>query len=197
MKNVIDFAAYVSERSPRSTRGHGPLHAARTPCGATRWQPSIDGLSRILADLIMIRDLYDKHQRQLPGLALRALELLYIRNRNEQADLIRKISDRVRLLGGNSLVMSNHVVELTMIPRAPREREAVPAQISRLLKAHAAVLRSVLSLAAKADALGDLGTSRMLRGEVFRVQELHAWTLASYLTEHGAADAASDSPRPV
>ena len=44
------------------------------------------------------------------------------------------IAERIQLLGGVSLAMGV-ASEATLIPRPPRGREDVPAQVSRLLRA--------------------------------------------------------------
>ena len=50
------------------------------------------------------------------------------------------VAERIQLLGGVSIAMAHDVAETTLIPRAPKGRESVPVQISRLLHAHEVVL---------------------------------------------------------
>jgi starvation-inducible DNA-binding protein len=57
------------------------------------------------------------------------------------------IAERAQLLGGVSLAMAHDVAETSIVPRAPKGREEVPVQISRLLHAHEVVLKEARTMA--------------------------------------------------
>jgi len=75
------------------------------------------------------------------------------------------------------------VAETTIIPRPPRGREEVPAQISRLLEAHEFLLREVRTMAKQASEASDDGTNDLLVSEVIRTNELQVWFLAEHLVD--------------
>src|SRR5689334_24120177 len=116
-------------------------------------------LNQLLADTMTLRDLYKKCHWQVAGPTFYQLHLLFDKHYGEQNELVDAIAERVQLLGGVSLAMAHDVAETTTIPRPPRGREEVPAQISRLLEAHEIVLREVRRAAREAADAGDDGTN--------------------------------------
>jgi len=82
-----------------------------------------------------LRDMYKKHHWQVSGPTFYQLHLLYDKHFAEQSEIVDSIAERIMMLGGVSIAMAQDVAEMTTIPRAPKGREQVPLQISRLLKA--------------------------------------------------------------
>ena len=68
--------------------------------------------------------------------SLMRVHLLFDKHYGEQNELVDAIAKRIQLLGGVSLATAADVVETTQIERAPRGREEVPVQLSRLIDAH-------------------------------------------------------------
>src|SRR5579859_5456455 len=97
-------------------------------------------LNQLLADTMTLRDLYKKSHWQVAGPTFYQLHLLYDKHYDEQVELVDAIAERIQLLGGVSLAMAADVAETTQIERAPRGREEVPVQISRLLDAHQIII---------------------------------------------------------
>ena len=95
-------------------------------------------LNQLLADTMTLRDLYKKSHWQTSGPTFYQLHLLFDKHYGEQAELVDAIAERIQLLGGISIAMAPDVAETTKIERAPRGREEVPVQLSRLLDAHRA-----------------------------------------------------------
>ena len=93
------------------------------------------------------------------------------------------IAERIQLLGGVSIAMAADVAEITLIERAPRGREAVSVQLSRLLEAHQIVIRQTRKLARRASELGDDGSNDLLVSDVLRTNELQVWFLSEHLVE--------------
>jgi starvation-inducible DNA-binding protein len=93
------------------------------------------------------------------------------------------IAERIQLLGAISLAMAADIAETTIIPRAPRGREEVPVQISRLLEAHETILKEARAMARQADEAGDDGTNDLLVSNVIRSNELQVWFLAEHLVD--------------
>jgi len=93
-------------------------------------------LNQLLADTIMLRDLYKKCHWQVAGATFYTLHLLFDKHYDEQVKLVDSIAERIQLLGGVSLAMDADVAETSQIERPPRGREEVPVQLSRLIDAH-------------------------------------------------------------
>jgi starvation-inducible DNA-binding protein len=89
----------------------------------------------------------DKRTRNIIG-------LLFDKHYDEQNEMVDAIAERIQLLGGVSVAMAHDVAE-TLIPRAPKGREEVPAQISCLPHAHEIVLKEARAMARRAAEAGD------------------------------------------
>jgi starvation-inducible DNA-binding protein len=87
------------------------------------------------------------------------------------------------LLGGISIAVGADVAETTIIPRPPRGREEVPAQISRLLEAHEFILKEARTMARQAAEAGDDGTNDLLVSDVIRTNELQVWFVAEHVVD--------------
>jgi starvation-inducible DNA-binding protein len=142
---------------------------------------STAALNQVLADTMTLRDLYKKHHWQVSGPTFYQLHLLFDKHYVEQAALVDALAERIGLLGGVSLAMAHDVAESTTVPRPPRGREAVPAQLARLLEAHEIILRQARRFARGAAEAGDDGTNDLLVSEVVRTNELQVWFLAEHL----------------
>lgn len=138
-------------------------------------------LNQLLADTMTLRDLYKKSHWQVAGPTFYQLHLLFDKHYDEQVELVDSIAERIQLLGGISIAMAADVAETTQIDRAPRGREEVPVQLSRLLDAHQIILRQTRTLARRASELGDDGTDDLLVSEVLRNNELQVWFLSEHL----------------
>ena len=126
------------EIQPYGTVAHYPL-ALDAPARAA----SIEVLNQILADTMVLRDLYKKHHWQVAGHTFYQLHLLFDKHYGEQSALVDTLAERIQSLGGVSVAMAHDVAEMTRIERPPRGREQVPVQISRLLEAHELIIRAV------------------------------------------------------
>lgn len=142
-----------------------------------------DNLNQLLADTITLRDLYKKHHWQVAGHTFYQLHLLFDKHFGEQGELVDEIAERIMMLGGVSVAMAPDVAEMTLIPRAPRGREEVPVQISRLLHAHEIVLKEARTMARQATANGDDGTNDLLASSVIRTNESQVWFVAEHVVD--------------
>ncbi|HTV07328.1 MAG TPA: DNA starvation/stationary phase protection protein [Acidobacteriaceae bacterium] len=140
-------------------------------------------LNLMLADTSSLRDLYKKSHWQVGGPTFYQLHLLFDKHFGEQVELVDGLAERIQTLGGVSVAMAHDVAELTRIPRAPRDREEVPVQISRLLEAHELIIKNARALAKKAQDLGDDGTNDLLISDVVRTNEMQVWFLSEHLVE--------------
>jgi starvation-inducible DNA-binding protein len=158
-------------------------HLVRMPIALSEHacKESVDNLNQLLADTMTLRDLYKKHHWQVAGPTFYQLHLLFDKHYDEQNDVVDAVAERVQLLGGVSVAMAHDVAETTLIPRAPRGREEVPAQISRLLHAHEIVLKEARAMARRAAEAGDDGTNDLIVSDVIRRNELQVWFIAEHV----------------
>ena len=151
---------------------------------------SIDELNQILADSMMLRDLYKKHHWQVSGITFYELHLLFDKHYEEQVGLVDALAERIQILGGVSVAVPHDVAEMTRILRPPKGREEVPVQLSRLLEAHETVLIQARAASAKAAERGDDGTSDLLVSGVIRTHEQQVWFLSEHLINEPLTEAA-------
>ena len=158
-------------------------HLVRMPIALSEQvcKESVDNLNQLLADTMTLRDLYKKHHWQVAGPTFYQLHLLFDKHYNELNDVVDAVAERVQLLGGVSVAMAHDVAETTLIPRAPKGREEVPVQVSRLLHAHEIVLKEARAMARRAAEAGDDGTNDLIVSEVIRRNELQVWFVAEHI----------------
>ena len=140
-------------------------------------------LNHLLADSIVLRDLYKKHHWQVAGPTFYQLHLLFDKHFNEQVDIVDTIAERIQLLGGVTIAMGADAAEVSNIPAPPRGREEVPVQISRLLHAHSIIIADCLDLSKAADDVNDQGTNDLVVSDVLRPNELQSWFIGQHLVD--------------
>jgi starvation-inducible DNA-binding protein len=150
---------------------------------------SVELLNQLLADTMVLRDLYKKHHWQSSGHTFEQLHLLFDKQFEEQSELVDELAERIQILGGVSLAMAHDVAETTMIPRPPRGREEPPVQISRLLEAHELILLEARSMARLTAEAGDVGTNDLLVSGVIRTNERQVWFLSEHVVTTPLVDA--------
>src|SRR5258708_3378978 len=186
-ETILKRAAPLTHQHAHEIQPFG--HLVRMPIALSEQtcKESVDNLNQLLADTLALRDLYKKHHWQTSGPTFYQLHLLFDKHASEQGELADAIAERVQTLGGVSLATPHDVAEVTLLPRAPRDREAPQDQMARLLRAHEIVLEEARSMARAATSAGDDGTNDLLVSQVIRTNELQAW----FVGEHLRAGAAS------
>jgi starvation-inducible DNA-binding protein len=188
-KNTLDAEAIMLRATPAAHQHAHEIqpygHLVRMPIALseTTCKEAVENLNQLLADTITLRDMYKKHHWQVSGPTFYQLHLLYDKHAGEQSELVDAIAERIQLLGGVSLAMAHDVAETTLIPRPPKGREPVAAQISRLLHAHEIVIKEARAMARRAAAGGDEGTNDLLVSDVVRGGELQVWFLAEHVVD--------------
>jgi starvation-inducible DNA-binding protein len=142
---------------------------------------SVHNLNQVLADTIMLQDMYKKHHWQVSGHTFYQLHLLLDKHYEEQSELVDTIAERIQALGGIAVSMPHDVAEQTRVERPPIHREEVPVQLSRLLETHELILKECHEYAKTAADAGDDGTNDLLVSEVIRTNELQVWFVAEHL----------------
>ena len=144
-------------------------------------QRSIGALNQILADTMMLRDLYKKAHWQISGATFYSLHLLLDKHYEEQAEAVDTIAERIMALGGISYATPHDVAENTSLARPPKGREDVPSNLQRLLEAHRKCLAFMRPAAAEADEYGDDGTNDVIVSDLIRTHEAQVWFIAEHL----------------
>lgn len=150
---------------------------------------SVAELNQILADSMMLRDLYKKHHWQVSGITFRELHLLFDKHYEEQVALVDALAERIQILGGVSVAVPQDVAEMTRILRPLKGREEVPVQLSRLLEAHETILIAARDSAGRAAERGDDGTNDLLVSSVIRTHEQQIWFLSEHLIDEPLTEA--------
>ena len=188
-KTTIEAEAILRRATPLAHQRADEIqpygHLVRMPIALSEnvCQESVENLNQLLADTITLRDLYKKHHWQVAGPTFYQLHLLFDKHYGEQNDLLDAIAERIQLLGGVSIAMAHDVAEMSLVPRAPKGREEVPVQISRLLHAHEIVLKEARTMARLAAQAGDDGTNDLIVGDVIRRNELQVWFVAEHVVD--------------
>ena len=144
---------------------------------------SVEDLNKVLADTIILRDLYKKHHWQVSGHTFYQLHLLFDKHFADQVELVDEIGERIHMLGGVAVAMGGDAAEMTSIPRPPMGREEVPVQISRLLAAHETIVAEAREFARAAAERGDDGTNDLLVSDVLRTNEMQAWFISEHVVD--------------
>ena len=189
MKHAVDAEQILKQARPITAQEAHEIqpfnHLVRMPIALDEQicRESVENLNQVLADTITLRDLYKKHHWQVAGPTFYSLHLLFDKHAGEQDELVDALAERIQLLGGISVAMAHDVAETSLIPRAPRGRESVPVQISRLLHAHEIIIREARSMAHIAADKGDDGTNDLLVSDVVRTNELQSWFIAEHVVD--------------
>ena len=178
---ILRRAAPVTGQHAHEIQPFG--HLVRMPIALSEHacKESVDNLNQLLADTMTLRDLYKKHHWQVAGPTFYQLHLLFDKHYDEQNEVVDAVAERIQLLGGVSVAMAHDVAETTLVPRAPKGREEVPVQVSRLLHAHEIVLKEARAMARRATEAGDDGTNDLIVSEVIRRNELQVWFVAEHI----------------
>src|SRR6202161_82366 len=169
---------HASEIQPYGKIAKLPIALDQQVCAA-----DVELLNQILADTMTLRDMYKKHHWQVAGPTFYQLHLLFDKHFEEQNALVDAIAERIQLLGGVRIEIEHDVAETSLIPRAPKGREEVPVQISRLLHAHEIVLKEARTMARLAAQGGDDGTNDLMVSDVIRRNELQVWFVAEHVVD--------------
>jgi starvation-inducible DNA-binding protein len=180
---ILNHARPVVHQQAHEIQPYGHLIKLPIALSETACKESVENLNQVLADTMTLRDLYKKHHWQVAGPTFYQLHLLFDKHHDEQEALVDLIAERIQLLGGVSVAMAHDVAETTLIPRAPKGREEVPVQISRLLHAHEIVLKEARAMARRAAEAGDDGTNDLLVSDVIRRNELQVWFVAEHVVD--------------
>jgi starvation-inducible DNA-binding protein len=182
LKKTAEAQPIVGQRSAE-TQAYGTLTRYLIGLSDDVRAASVQALNQVLADSIMLRDLYKKHHWQVAGPTFYALHLLFDKHADEQTELVDELAERIQALGAVAIAMAADVADVTRIEKPPRGREEVPVQISRLLEAHEHILIEARRFAREAAGRGDDGTNDLLVSGVIRRNELQVWFVSEHVVD--------------
>ncbi len=170
------------------THGHeiqpfGTLRNLPLVLDANSRRQSCELINQILADSIILYNLYKKHHWLMRGPTFYQLHLLLDKHAGEQLELIDLMGERVQTLGGVAIADPRHVAEVTKVSRPPNGVEEVPMMLSRLLDAHELIIGELRHGIKKTAENGDDGTNDMFVSQVLRTNESQVWFLAEHLVD--------------
>jgi len=186
---LIDAEAILKRAQPLTHQQAHEIqpfgHLVRMPIALSEnaCKESVENLNQLLADTMTLRDLYKKHHWQVAGPTFYQLHLLFDKHYEQQSEMVDAIAERIQMLGGVSLAMAPDVAETTLIPRAPKGREEVPVQISRLLHAHEIVLKEARTMARLAAESGDDDQRSLIVSDIVRTNEQQVWFVAEHVVD--------------
>jgi len=144
---------------------------------------SCELLNQVLADTVILYNLYKKHHWLVAGHTFYQLHLLFDKHAGEQLELVDLLAERVQSLGGIAISDPRHVAEVTKIERPPNGAEEVPVMISRLLEAHETIIGEVRAAIDKTERSRDWGSNDLLMSDVLRTNELQVWFVAEHVVD--------------
>ncbi len=156
-------------------------------------EESISSLNLILADLMVIYDMYRKAHWQTSGQTFYQLHLLFEKHYGELSEIIDEVAERIQILGGVSISMPKDVIRFSRIESPPSGRESVPVQLSRLVEAHELILKEARKAASEASENEDEGTNDLLVSDVVRTNELQTWFIYEHLVALKTKDSMPNS----
>jgi starvation-inducible DNA-binding protein len=144
---------------------------------------SCQRLNQLLADNQILYALYKKSHWLMRGPTFYQLHLLLDKHASELLPLIDLIAERIQALGGVAAGDPRQVAELTRIERAPDGVEEIPSMLSRLLRAHEAILIDAREAARRASEMEDDGTNDLIVSDIVRTHEQQVWFLSEHLVD--------------
>jgi starvation-inducible DNA-binding protein len=180
---ILRHASPVIHQQAHEIQPFGHLVRLPIALSESACKQSVENLNQLLADTMVLRDMYKKHHWQVSGPTFYQLHLLFDKHYEEQSTIVDAIAERIQLLGGISIAMAHDVAETTLVPRPPKGREPVPVQVSRLLHAHEIVLKEARTMARLAAERDDQGTNDLLVSDVIRTNELQVWFVAEHVVD--------------
>ena len=174
-------------RGPEIQR-YGTLRDLPIALPAKARESSCRLLNEILADTMVLYNLYKKHHWLVAGPTFYQLHLLFDKHAEEQNELTDLIAERVQMLGGIAVGDPRHAAELTTIERPPDGAEEVGVMIDRTLRAHETILKKVRAGIKTTEESDDWGSNDLLMGDVLRRHELQVWFLAEHVVDVALVD---------
>ena len=179
----VDLASPKLHQGGHEVQAFGTLRRMPLSLRDSARTQSCELLNGVLADTVILYNLYKKHHWLVSGPTFYQLHLLFDAHAAEQLALVDELAERVQSLGGIAVSDPRHVAELTNITRPPNGAEGAPEMLSRLMEAHQIVIEGTRRGIEVTDANGDGGSNDLLMGDVLRTNEKQLWFVSAHLVE--------------
>jgi starvation-inducible DNA-binding protein len=181
--NVATQSQPLLRQKGEEIQRFGELRFMPIALGEDARAESVHLVNGILADSIILYNLYKKHHWLMRGHTFYQLHLLLDKHAEAQLVLIDLMGERVQTLGGVAVADPRHVAEITTVERPPNGAEEVPVMLSRLIDAHEIVIQKIRLAIERTDESKDWGTNDLLMSDVLRKNEIQAWFIAEHLVD--------------
>src|SRR5215470_19857989 len=101
------FVAPLLHQHGQEVQAYGTVSALPVALSDEARLASAQALNQVLADTMVLRDLYKKHHWQTSGATFQQLHLLFDKHHDAQVELVDLIAERIQSLGGVSLAMAH------------------------------------------------------------------------------------------
>ena len=145
-----------------------------------RRRASVEPLNQILADTMVLRDMYKKHHWQVAGPIFYQFHLLFEKHCEERVALVDQLAERGQTLGGVSIAMARDVAEATLISLAAARRRASVGPAVAAAGGARVIIKAVRQAARTTGDNDDQGTNDLLVSDVPRANEMQG----RFLYEH-------------
>jgi starvation-inducible DNA-binding protein len=126
-------------------RNESPIGSTEMACFAEADKQSVETvaiLAELLAQSILLRDLYKNVRLQTSQSQFQQLHLVFEAHYKEQLHIVDVLIDRIRMLGGNGRVLASDFLKSTQPSCGPRVRGGPEQWVADLLDAHELVLNT-------------------------------------------------------
>ncbi|GHO42569.1 Dps family protein [Ktedonospora formicarum] len=177
------------KQRPHVIQKFGELHSMPIGLPEEAIKKNVECLNQLVADSVTLYFLYKKHHWQMVGPTFYQLHLLLDKHAEQIEETIDLLAERVQQLGGVSIAMPNDVAEMTRIERPPKDAEGVLTMLSRIVEAHATIIKGLREGIELSERTHDSTTNDVLSSDVLPMHELQLWFVSEHLVDIPITDA--------
>lgn len=141
---------------------------------------AVEVLNTLLADEYLLYTKTRGFHWNVTGPSFHALHQFFELQYGELDDILDRVAERVRQLGGRAAGTLAELAKATRLKESPKARPEAAAMIQALLSDHEAVIRALRSDLETVAKSGDEGTTDFLTG-LLESHEKMAWMLRAHL----------------
>lgn len=161
----------------------GQVHSMPLSLPEDAVKRNIECLNQLVADSIALYYLYKKHHWQMAGPTFYSLHRLLDKHAEQVEKTIDFLAERVQQMGGVTIAMPQDVAEMTRIERPPKDVESVPVMLSRIVDAHATVIKGLREGIELTEGNKDSTTNDILASKVLPMHEMQLWFISEHLVD--------------
>lgn len=142
-----------------------------------------ENLNRLLANSIVLRDLYRKYHWQVSGPNFFQLHTLFDKHYEEQDELVDMIAERIQSLHIVCVASASDVIKYATLEQPATVPEPPEEMLKELHGAHQIVIDQCKKLADQAELQQDKGSNDLIVTDVLRKNEKQQWFISEQLGE--------------